>query len=144
MTHPILAPAAALVLWSMIVLVWFTAVRFTAVARLPRDQLRLAGMPGSRGQDLERLLPPRASWVSHNYAHLMEQPTVFYAAVLILAVAGAGEALNVWLAWAYCGLRIIHSLWQGTVNRLPVRMALFALSSLCLIALAINAVSATL
>lgn len=73
----------------------------------------------------------------------MEQPTVFYAAVVILALAGVGAGINTTLAWSYAGLRIFHSIWQATVIKLPVRMFLFATSSFCLIALAINAARAT-
>jgi hypothetical protein len=120
-----------------------TVTRFAAIARLPRDQLRTLSGEGTRGQDLERLLPARVNWKSHNYTHLMEQPTVFYAAVLILALTGAGGGISTMLAWGYAGLRIVHSLWQASVNRLPVRMALFGASSLCLIGLAVNAVRAT-
>lgn len=144
MQSPILTPAAVLVLWSMVVLVWFTATRFAAIRGLPRDQLRALAKAGTRGPDLERVLPARANWTSHNYTHLMEQPTVFYAAVVILALAEAGGGVNATLAWGYTGLRIVHSIWQASVNTLPVRMFLFATSSLCLIALAIGAVWATL
>jgi hypothetical protein len=141
---PILAPAAVLVLWSMIILVWTAATRFPAIAKVPKDQLRTLPREGVRGQDLERILPPSVNWKSHNYTHLMEQPTVFYAAVAILALAGAGTGINVILAWAYTAIRIAHSIWQATVNKIPVRVGLFALSSVCLIGLAINAVLATL
>jgi len=144
MQSPILGPAAMLVLWSMVVLVWFTVTRFAAISRLSKDQLRTLSKDGTRGQDLERALPESTNWKSHNYTHLMEQPTVFYAAVIILALAGEGGEINTTLAWAYTVLRILHSLWQVTVNKLPVRMLLFAVSSLCLIALSINAARATL
>ena len=144
MQSPILAPAAALVLWSMAVLVWVTVTRFAAIARLPKDQLRTLSTPGTHGPDLERVLPASANWKSHNYTHLMEQPTVFYAAVIILALCGVGGGINLALAWSYTGLRIVHSLWQATVNKLRVRMFLFTISSLCLIALAINAARAAL
>ncbi|HEY0466615.1 MAG TPA: MAPEG family protein [Polyangiaceae bacterium] len=144
MQSPILAPAAALVLWSMAVLVWVTVTRFAAISRLPKDQLRALSTAGTRGADLERVLPTRANWKSHNYTHLMEQPTVFYAAVGILALSGAGGGVDTTLAWAYTGLRILHSLWQASVNTLPVRMFLFTTSSLCLMALAIDAARATL
>jgi len=129
----------------MIVLAWFTATRFAAVARLSKDDLRTLSKAGTRGPDLERVLPAQANWPSHNYTHLVEQPTVFYAVVVILALAQTpASELNIALAWTYTALRILHSIWQMSVNRLPVRMTLFAASSLCLIALAINAVRATL
>lgn len=144
MQSPILAPAAMLILWSMMVLVWVTVTRFAAISRLPRDQLRALSKPGTRGPDLERVLPDKANWKSHNYTHLMEQPTLFYAAIAMLALSGAGGAVNVTLAWSYTMLRILHSIWQGSVNTLRVRMFLFTASSLCLMALAINVVRATL
>ena len=82
-------------------------------------------------------------WKSHNYTHLMEQPTIFYPAVIILAIMGA-TGLDVGLAWAYVAIRIVHSLWQASVNRIPVRAALFFVSSFVLIALAVRALVATL
>ncbi len=144
MQSPILAPAAILALWSMVVLIWVTVTRFAAIARLNKDQLRTLSEAGTRGPDLERVLPESVNWKSHNYTHLMEQPTVFYAAVVILALADAGGEVNTALAWSYTALRVLHSIWQATVNKLPVRMLLFTTSSLCLIALAINAARATL
>lgn len=74
----------------------------------------------------------------------MEQPTVFYAAIVILALSGGGAGINAIFAWSYVAIRILHSIWQATINRLPVRMFLFTISSVCLIALSINAVRATL
>jgi hypothetical protein len=139
---PILAPAAALVAWSLIVLYWVILTRFPA---LKNAKLDLANSePGGRYQDLEPTLPAKVNWKSHNYTHLMEQPTLFYATVVILALAGEGTGSNVTLAWAYVGLRVAHSLWQGLVNIIPVRIGLFAASSLCLTVLAINAVRATI
>ena len=133
-----------LVLWSMIVLIWVTVTRFGAISRLTKDQLRTLSKAGTRGPDLERILPESVNWKSHNYTHLMEQPTVFYAAVVILALAGAGDGINTPLAWGYTGLRVLHSVWQATMNKLPVRMFLFSASSLCLLVLAINAARATI
>ncbi len=142
MISPLLAPAAVLVLWSVVVLFWVMFTRFPAFKQAGVDLT--VSPPGGRYQDVESAMPPKVNWVSHNYAHLMEQPTVFYAVVLILAVAGDSSGLSVGLAWAYCGLRIAHSLWQGLVNTIPIRFALFTLSSLCLAALAIRAVLLTL
>lgn len=140
--NPVLAPAAVLVLWSLVMLLWMTATRFSAFAK--------AGVkigdakPGSRYVDVEPMMPARVNWKSHNYTHLMEQPTIFYAAVVILALAGEGGGINATFAWAYVAIRVVHSVWQATVNTLPVRIALFTLSTLCLWLLAINAVRATM
>ena len=139
---PILAPPAVLVLWSLVMLLWMSATRFPAFAK--------AGLkvgeaePGSRYVDVETMMPAKVNWKSHNYTHLMEQPTIFYAAVLILAMAGEGSGINVTLAWAYVAIRVVHSIWQATVNIISVRITLFTVSTLCLWVLAINAVRSTL
>ncbi len=73
----------------------------------------------------------------------MEQPTIFYPAVIILAMMGAG-ATDVVFAWAYVVLRIAHSIWQATVNTLKVRFLLFLVSTLALIWLAVRAAIETL
>jgi hypothetical protein len=141
MQAQMLAPAAVLAVWSLIVLLWIMPARFGAVARMT-DKSALPKKIGMRGNDLEGVLPDQANWPAHNYTHLMEQPTVFYPTVLILAVMGPG-ALDVALAWTYVGLRIVHSIWQNLVNTIPVRFGLFITSTVVLIVLAIRAVIAT-
>jgi hypothetical protein len=138
---PIFAPAIVLVLWSLFMLGWLALTRLPAMSKAGLD---LTGAVGSRGANLEGVLPDRVNWKSHNYTHLMEQPTIFYATVIILGVIGAGEGINLTLAWAYVGLRIAHSLVQATWNRVSVRFTIFCLATACLLLLAINAARATL
>lgn len=142
MNAEILAPAAVLVAWTMTILIWMTITRFVAIGK---SGMSLSDTPaGARYNLIEDKMPPKVNWVSHNYTHLVEQPTLFYATVAILALAGAGSGINATLAWAYAGIRIVHSLWQLSVNTLPIRIALFMASSVCLIALVVNAVCTTL
>jgi hypothetical protein len=141
MNNSILAPAAVLVLWSLIMLIWMAATRLPAMGKIGMD-LKTAA-PGGRGVDIDPQVPPSVAWKSHNYAHLMEQPTLFYATVGILALVGQGTGLNTQLAWGYVIIRIAHSLWQVLVNTIPIRFGLFLLSTICLFALAVNAVRAT-
>ncbi|MGV3511669.1 MAG: MAPEG family protein [Novosphingobium sp.] len=140
MQAQILTPAAVLVLWSIVMLFWMAGTRLPALTRM--GGLGKA-KPGGRGQDLEGVLPDEINWKAHNYSHLMEQPTLFYATVAILAIMGPAS-LDVMLAWGYVAVRIVHSIWQATVNRVPVRFSLFVLSTFCLIALALRALGATL
>jgi uncharacterized MAPEG superfamily protein len=141
MEMSILAPAAVLVLWSLVMLGWLAFARFSAAAKLGSKE---PIPPGVRGQDIDPKLPPSAAWKSHNYTHLMEQPTLFYATVFILFLSGAATPLLVMFAWAYVILRIIHSVYQATVNVVMVRFAIFMLSTLCLLFLAVHAVLATI
>ncbi|MEL0251878.1 MAG: MAPEG family protein [Novosphingobium sp.] len=140
MQAQILTPAAVLVLWSIVMLFWMAGTRLPALTKI--GGLGKA-KPGGRGQDLEGVLPDEINWKAHNYSHLMEQPTLFYATVMILAIMGPAS-LDIMLAWGYVVLRIVHSIWQATVNRVPVRFSLFIASTLCLIGLALRALGATM
>lgn len=140
MEAKMLAPAAVLVLWSIIMLFWTALSRFPAMKKLGTNIKTVP--PGGRGSQLDGVLPDSVMWKSHNYTHLMEQPTIFYPTVVILAMVGPNPGTIV-IAWAYVALRIIHSLWQATVNTLPIRFTLFLLSTLCLVLLAIHAFELT-
>ena len=133
----ILKPMAVLAMWTMIMWVWMYAVRIPAINKLPKPTEAGADQ-GWTGAMLENILPREVQWKAHNYNHLHEAPTVFYAVALALAMIGAGDGLNAKIAWAYVGLRIVHSVWQATVNKVMPRFILFALSSLCLIALCLH------
>ncbi|GGD53231.1 membrane protein [Aurantiacibacter arachoides] len=136
----ILVPAAVLVLWTLIMLVWMIVLRLPALAKLGRTKEQ---MRGGRGQDLDKVLPGTLQWKAHNYIHLLEQPTLFYAVTIMFALVGASEG-DVLLAWAYVAIRVIHSLWQAVVNTIPVRFALFALSTLVLLAMTVKLLLALL
>lgn len=138
---PIFAPAIVLVLWSLFMLAWLAISRLPAMSRAG---IRLDSIVGGRGANLEGVIPDRVNWKSHNYSHLMEQPTLFYVTVVILALVGEGGGINLQLAWAYVLLRIVHSFVQSLWNRVIVRFTIFGASTLALLGLAINAARATL
>ena len=139
-TSPIFAPAIALVLWSLVMLGWLALTRLPAMARAG---VSLTTVVGARGANLEGVVPDKVNWKAHNYTHLMEQPTLFYATVLILGVTGQGDGINLQLVWAYVALRIAHSIVQATWNRVVVRFALFSAATLALLLLALNAARVT-
>jgi hypothetical protein len=62
-------------------------------------------------------LPERVKTGMHNYNHLLEQPTIFYALMFYLHLSSGTEVWVSVLAWAYVGLCIIHSLIQITQIR---------------------------
>jgi hypothetical protein len=140
MNLTLLQPVVALAAWTMLMFVLLYAKRLPAMAKLPG--LDMANRRGGTGKDLDGVLPAEVQWTAHNYNHLMEQPTVFYAVVLVLAMVGDPHGLNVILAWTYVVLRVLHSLVQITINRIIFRFGLFALSSLVLIALTVHAIIA--
>lgn len=132
---PILAPVVALVAWSLVIWLWMYVTRLPAMAKaqIKPDPQAL------RGEQMNTL-PARVRWKADNYNHLMEQPTLFYAIALSLALMGEGGGANLVLAWSYVGLRVVHSLAQVLVNKIEVRFAIFVLSSLMLFGLTFNAI----
>ena len=132
----ILQPAVVLMIWTMVMWAWMYATRIPAMQKAQVDVNRLVSDPDA---SLDRQLPPQVQWKAHNYNHLHEQPTLFYAVAIVLAILGAGDGLNAFLAWLYVGLRVIHSIVQVTANKVMVRFVLFALSSVVLIALIVEA-----
>jgi len=132
--NPLLAPVVAMVLWTFVMWFWMYATRIPAILRL---RMRLDGN-APRGEQMATL-PARVRWKADNYNHLMEQPQVFYATALVLALLGDTSGASLALAWTYVALRIVHSLVQVLLNRIPLRFAVFSASSLVLLVLAVRA-----
>jgi hypothetical protein len=141
MKADLLAPAAVLVLWTIVMLLWTAGTRLPALKSAGIDMSKAVG---GRGQDLEGVLPPQVNWKAHNYAHLVEQPTLFYAVVGILAIMGSVSGVAVALAWTYVTLRIAHSLVQVTTNRIALRFPIFVAATIALLALTVMALMRTL
>ncbi|WP_324826962.1 MAPEG family protein [Qipengyuania zhejiangensis] len=130
----IFQPVVVLLAWTMVMWLWMYATRIPAMSKAGIDP-----NDARRTKSLDDALPQEVQWKAHNYNHLHEQPTVFYAVALLLAMVGWGDGMNALLAWIYVGLRIIHSVVQVTANVVMVRFVLFALSSLVLMALIFHA-----
>ena len=133
MTSPILAPVIALVLWTFVMWAWLYATRIPAIVRL-----KLTFDPRRPNSEFQNKIPPEVRWKADNYNHLMEQPTLFYAVALTLALIGHGGGLNAALAWTYVAVRVVHSLIQATVNVVMARFAVFMVGSLVLLTLAVR------
>ncbi|MEI9993949.1 MAG: MAPEG family protein [Rhizomicrobium sp.] len=133
-----LTPVLALIVWSLIVWVWMYATRLPAIQAAKIDP-QLARHPGALDS-----LPSGVRQVADNYNHLMEQPTIFYAMVFYIVLAAHSDLTHIYLAWAYVALRVLHSLVQNTVNAVPVRFGVFALSTFVLGAMAVREVIALL
>lgn len=135
----ILQPVVALAAWTMVMWLWLYATRIPALSAAKVDPEELVNDPSIT---LDTLLPPQVQWKAHNYNHLHEAPTVFYAVAVVLAIIGQGDGLNAQVGWAYVALRVFHSLIQATVNKVQLRFGLFTLSSFCLMFLVTRAVLA--
>lgn len=133
MNNAILAPLVALVLWSFVMWAWLYATRLPAMVKG-----RITYDPYQPASEFTNRLPASVNWKADNYNHLMEQPTLFYAVVLALAVLGAADGLNTTLAWIYVGLRVVHSLIHALVNIVVWRFSVFMAASLVLLVLTVR------
>ncbi len=130
---PLLLPVVALVLWTLVVQTWMVITRLPAMAEANIDP-----QSTPRTSDLAAMLPDKVMWKADNYNHLMEQPTIFYALVLALAIGGFDEGVNLWMAWFYVGSRVAHSLVHATINKVTVRFSLFSLGTLAILVMSVN------
>lgn len=138
---PLLGPIVALVAWTLVMMIWMAVTRMPAMKKAGIDVRQSVG---GRGANLEGVIPDEVNWKSHNYTHLLEQPTIFYAITFALILMEQNSPINVWLAWGYVGIRVIHSIVQATINKVKYRGPLFGLSSLCLLGLTVHAGAALL
>ena len=134
---PLLGPIVALVAWTLVIQIWMYATRLPAMRKAG---ISFKGRVGTRGGSLEGKIPDEVNWKAHNYNHLLEQPTLFYAITIALILMDFDAHINVYLAWGYVGFRVLHSLVQVTVNVVFYRFLLFIGGSLCLLGLTTHAV----
>jgi hypothetical protein len=129
----ILQPVIVVAILSVIMTFWMFATRIPEMSK--------RGIDPQQAQDTSKLLdllPPEITRISNNYNHLFEQPTVFYAVAISIALLGHVDSINVGCAWAYAGIRVVHSLVQATVDIVMIRFTLFLLSSIALAVLVIR------
>ena len=133
-TTLILQPVVALGLWTGVMMIWMYATRVPAMTAAKIDP-KVAMHPGDYAAGK---LPSEVARIADNYNHLFEQPTLFYATCLVIAVLGHGDMLAVQAAWAFVVLRVVHSLVQATFNHVLLRFTIFMVSWLALLVLIVR------
>ena len=125
-----LNPMLAMLAWSGFV------VAALLMTRIPVVMKHWGNLQYAKHSDeLRPKMSDKFRYVTDNYNHIFEQPTLFYAVLIYIQLAEAANQTAVSLAWAYVSLRVIHSLIQLTSNNVSWRAASFATSSLILIAI---------
>jgi hypothetical protein len=119
----ILAPAVGLVIWTFVIWLWMY------VTRIPAMQAAKIDVGTLKHKEELHALPTAARQVADNYNHLHEQPTLFYAVVIMSELAGMTDQMQILLAWAYLAARVVHSLIQCTFNFVPLRFLTFFIAS---------------
>jgi hypothetical protein len=99
----------------------------------------VSALPHRPAEEFHAQLPAEVRWKADNYNNLMDQPTLFYAVALTLALLGADAGLNTSLAWLYVALRVAHSFVQAMINIVMLRFAIFVAATLVLLVMSIRA-----
>lgn len=134
MQSALFGPVIGLVLWSFVMGFWLYFTRINAVVKY-----KVVYDPHRPNADFHNQLPAPVRWKADNYNNLMEQPTLFYAVAITLALLGEDNASNLALAWIYVGLRVVHSLVQAIINVVLLRLAVFLAASIVLLVLSVRA-----
>jgi len=124
----ILYPVFGLGVWTLLVLLLIPFVRVRSVRRREIS-------PNDFKYGESEAVPPNVSIPNRNYMNLLELPMLFYVVCVVLYVTADGSRLGLLVAWAYVGLRIVHSLIHLTYNHVLHRLFAFTLSNVALVSL---------
>ena len=129
-----LTPVLALILWTFVMWVVMYKRRIPAMNAIHRNPQKFIEDP-----ELWTKMPSSAVNAADNYNHLHEQPVIFYALMFYISLSQQSDNIFMYLAWAYVGIRVVHSLVHITANKVMHRFSLFALGSIVLMVIGIRA-----
>ena len=107
----ILNPMLAMMTWSGLIVAILLMTRVPVVIK-QWGNLQFA----KHSDELRPKMSEKFRYITDNYNHIFEQPTLFYAVLIYIQLAGTANQTNISLAWAYVFLRVIHSSIQLTSN----------------------------
>ena len=115
------------------------ALTFIVLLLIPRARWSAAFRGEVKAKDFRygesANVPGAVSIPNRNLMNLLELPVLFYVACLGLYVTQRVDATAVYLAWAFVGLRVAHSLVHLTYNNVFHRLAAYAAAALVLVVL---------
>lgn len=128
-----LAPVLALIIWTLLIWVLMYVRRIPAMQSAKIDPETAKSPDGPWKEELP--LSVQAS--AHNYNHLLEQPTIFYALMFYVVLTEHISTPIFYAAWAYVALRVLHSFIQVSSGKVVLRFGVFSLSTLVLITMVV-------
>lgn len=134
--HNFLTPVLALILWTLII--WIIMYS-RLIPHLRKNNVESQSTRSPEGK-WRTELPDNVQYGIHNYNHLLEQPTIFYALMFYLHLSVTNHSWSIYLAWTYVVLRIAHSIIQIVANNVMLRFTVFTLSTICLLILTVKEV----
>ncbi|MBP2160955.1 MULTISPECIES: MAPEG family protein [Asticcacaulis] len=126
--HLILWPVAAMAALTFIVL---NLMPFARVIAVRTGKARVSDFKYGEAESV----PETARLINRNYMNLLELPVLFYVVCLILFADDAVTQIELILAWLFVGFRAAHTVLHLTINHVLVRLSVFALAVITLLAL---------
>jgi len=121
----IFGPVITLVLLTFAVMAYMAYKRFSA-----GFAGRVKGSDFRYGETAN--VPPDVSVANRNFMNLLEAPVLFYVFCLAAYATRHVTEFTLYAAWAFVGLRLVHTLFHLFYNRILYRFAPYALSNLLL------------
>lgn len=141
MNDLILQPILFMGLLSFVMMLLMYATRIPAAKRLEAEGVDLQKL--AHPSQLGGVFPSSVERVADNYNHLWEQPTLFYAVIMVIWAQSHTDMVHLYAAWSYCILRLLHSVIQVLVNHVWMRFSVFMLSWIALAVLLLREISLT-
>lgn len=123
----ILYPAVAMALMTILLIFGLGFRRFAAV------RTRMVNHRYYQTYDISDGEPVSLRRHTRNVQNLFEAPPLFYAALIMIYVAGRIDQAMIIAAWAYVALRVVHSCIHMSYNKLPHRFLVYGSSMLVLL-----------
>jgi len=123
----IFEPVLVMLLLTAVVWVWLFARRlpFMLGNKIDAEAVKTP-------QQLAELLPPKVAAPGDNLKNLFEVPVIFYVVCISAFLLQQVDGLLVNCAWAFVGLRAVHSIVHCTYNRVMHRFLAYLLSCIVL------------
>jgi hypothetical protein len=117
-----------LVLFTFFIMLLMAAMRIRSVAR--------GDVPGTYYRLMKGHEPPEyVIKATRQFHNLLETPVLFYAAGVLFVAMDVQLPVAEIAAWSYVALRVVHACIHLTYNHPIHRLAVFALSTLCILVL---------
>ena len=123
--NAIFLPALAMV--ALTIAVWLR-MYVARIGEMKRERIHPQAVATS-AQMAARLTDTRAA---DNFRNLFELPVLFYLALVVAALSAQVNATTLALAWAFVGLRIVHSVVHCGYNKVMHRFRAYVLGGLAL------------
>ena len=122
--NAIFAPVFAMILLTMIVWIYMYVRRIAFIQNNNLGPDELAPL------EFARISPPHVANPSDNLKNLFEIPVLFYAVSLYLFITAQVDTIYLSAAWAFVGLRVLHSAVHCTINIVIVRFWIYFTATL--------------